>query len=505
MIESNSGEVMSQKSTELHSLNYEQLKSKFLEYEQSNPEEVTEILDLIIDRAFNLEEWDSAVQWCTVLVKHCNIFDLPEDGGFAQYNLGMALESLDRFTEADEAYAAAVNTFQSHGNEVMALEIILVRCKYHQLNAIWDEAILLGDEAIRVASVIQDFFSAGKAALMLSELYDAVSEKVIGWVDSDAQSIAIDYSEQAFSFFENCGDVKYMALSKFRQSKLLKEKGNFGSSLNQIVIAIEMFNANNSFELSDQIELSDMYLVQAELLHSIGRDSDAEVSVLLAIHFAELCDSRYFQNQGQILYAEILTSQSHFDLATSRYNLVKDFLLPEKDSTDYQTTIIGSIRVLFYSGDLQRCINECKIVIRDFEVEETPIFISVFYVEALTYLSLCFLELELFNECLETLFKIQNRSDLILEMHRAVLVDVIRAQALYCLDQNDEALVICNNILDFDFASDLALTCEIFIKDQSLSSIFRALILRWNILKESDEALASSDLKVIEFMRGLIK
>jgi len=462
----------------------------------SDPHEAVAILRLIAERAHQDDDYEAMHKWHEEIIEIAQELDEQVVVANSLYKSGFALFYLDKELDAVPRYKQAqqVNAYLGRDNE-------LLECLFGELDCYYciddyESLIPIGQEALRIARILEDYWSAGRASLVLAKAHQSIANSSFQDLLDLNYETALEYAEEAHRHFLNSGDAVKIAealeecadilifIDRNKEALLfiaegieyIEEVGKVDSETSEYLLPKLYYSKGHIEYEMGLFEVSLVSLQKALKIYESSKDNDAS-SLTAAIHW---------------FMASSLNSLERGDEALEEIKLAMSDAKESDETELYYRCLQEQLYVLYKNNREREALFISRGGMAEYESQNGDKIPTHIYFAFIMNAALCLSELERWQEVLQVLEKVNTVDDYLVPMNRAVRIDYLRALANFGIGEVEEALEILEAILD---------SSEVDETDLDIADSFA---LRARIRKNSHPDASQTDLEnALRIIRAL--
>jgi len=418
----------------------------------SDPQEALAILQLIAERAHQDDDYEAMHKWHEEIIEIAQ--ELDEQVVFANslYKSGFALFYLDQELNAVPRYKQAQQVNAQLGRDNELLECLFGELDCYYCIDDYESLIPIGQEALGIARVLEDFWSAGRASLALAKAHQSIANESFTDLLDLNYVTALEYAEEAHRHFLNSGDAVKIAESLEECADILifidrnkeahaciaegieyiEEVGKIDPETSEYLLPKLYYSKGHIEYEMGMFEVSLVSLQKALAIYESSKDNDAS-SLSAGIHW---------------FMASSLSSLERGDEALQEIKLAMSDAKESDETELYYRCLQEQLYVLYKNNRETEALFISRGGMAEYESPGGDKVPSHIYFAFILNAALCLSELERWPEVLEVLEKVNTVDDYLVPMNRAVRIDYLRAQAKFGIGEVEEALEILEAILD---------------------------------------------------------
>lgn len=436
----------------LEALTSSELGTLFETAQQEDVDQAISILKLIANRAQADEDYENMATWNQRLAE------------FAEENLRMEiaadawrLTGVSLFLQNKESLALTHFEIAESINENLGRDEEILECLLNQIDCYeclenQERIIQIGERALSIARVIQNFWLAGQICLKLAKSHYESEENISANLNYENYRIAYQYAELAINFFTNSGDSEKIVEAFASIVDILAITNKNSEALEYIENSINLLQDSGKDENHRFKNLSLMFLMKGILLIQEDQFEESIETIKKAILIENKLSVEYRQDRfSSLLYRYLGQAHmclSHNGEAINALNIAATYAKAANDSELFYRILEKQALILFDENNLLGSLELAQKCLIEYEDENLDSFPTYIYVRFIIIASDCLEFLERWSDLLETLMKITKVDDFLISLDDVIHLDRLKALSLWQLDKNDEALTLLNMILE---------------------------------------------------------
>ena len=436
----------------LEALTSLELSTLFEAAQESDVDKAFSILRLIASRAYADEDYEAMATWNKRLAEFAEENLRMNVSADAQYFTGLAHFLQDEESQALSHFEIAESINETLGRDAEILDCLMNQMDWYECLENRRKVIEIGERALNVARVGERYWAAGQTALKIANAYYFLDEDTFSDLSEENYQIALQYAEMAIEYFTNSGDTEKVADAIEEVSDLLTITNRDSEALEKIQIAIDLLQGLKVDEDFRRQSLSGMYLSKGTILSNIGKHELSIEALDKAIsikgQMSEVSReggtlSLMFWHKGSALsnLGRRKESLEALEIGLSTARLAGEFGL-------YYRILEEQVWVLFQEDRDFEALFIARGAIAEYERQASKLLESYVLIGFVLAAGECLINLERWQELLETLEKVNLVKDYLIPANRVLRLDRQKVIALYHLGNYAEALILLDMILD---------------------------------------------------------